>query len=108
MPADLTRLPEGVGVALYRIAQEALANAARHAPRAQTVLAIEITDGLVRLGAETTGPVAGPAADPGRSRYGLLGMRERAVALGGDLVAGPTAEGWRVRCQLPLDAEERR
>jgi signal transduction histidine kinase len=108
MPADLTRLPEGVGVALYRIAQEALANAARHAPRAQTVLAIEIDDGLVRLGAETTGPVAGPAADAGRSRYGLLGMRERAVALGGDLVAGPTHEGWRVSCRLPLDAEARR
>ena len=42
---DLARIAPGVGVALYRIAQEALANAARHAPRARTVLDLEVADG---------------------------------------------------------------
>jgi signal transduction histidine kinase len=104
---DLTRVSTVVGVALYRIAQEALANAARHAPRASTVLGLELTDRQVRFVAETSGPAdAGPAADPQRPRYGLIGMRERAVALGGEFAAGPTAEGWRVTCRLPLRADE--
>jgi signal transduction histidine kinase len=94
-----------VGVALYRIAQEALANAARHAPRAQTVLGLELADRQVRLVAETSGAAsAASAIDLERPRYGLIGMRERATALGGDLVAGPTPDGWRVSCRLPLSA----
>jgi signal transduction histidine kinase len=100
---DLARVSTGVGVALYRIAQEALANAARHAPRARTVLGVELTDRQVRLVAETSGPARhAPAADPERPRYGLIGMRERAAALGGDFSAGPTSDGWRVSCRLPL------
>jgi signal transduction histidine kinase len=105
---DLSRVPQGIGVALYRIAQEALANAARHAPRARTVLGLELADGQVRLVAETSGPVvSSPAIEPERPRYGLIGMRERATALGGELTAGPTAEGWRVSCVLPLDTADR-
>jgi len=104
---DLSLVPQTVGVAVYRIAQEALANAARHAPRARTLLELELTDGQVRLVAETTGPVTGPATDGERPRYGLVGMRERAVALGGEISAGPTPEGWRVSCRLPLAASER-
>jgi signal transduction histidine kinase len=104
---DLTRTSAAVGVALYRIAQEALANAARHAPRAQTVLGLELTDRQVRLVAETSGPAdAPPAADPERPHYGLIGMRERAAALGGDFAAGPTPDGWRVSCRLPLKVND--
>src|SRR5262245_850726 len=103
---DLDRVPQSVGVAVYRIAQEALANAARHAPGARTVLELELAGGQVRLLAETRGPIATPATDPERPRYGLVGMRERAVALGGELAAGPTADGWRVSCRLPLAASE--
>jgi signal transduction histidine kinase len=100
---DLSRLPPGVGLALYRIAQEALANAARHAPRARTVLGLELANGRVTLVAETSGPlVAGSASERERPRYGLLGMQERATALGGELAAGPTPDGWRVRCELPV------
>jgi signal transduction histidine kinase len=98
---DLSRVPPGSGVALYRIAQEALANATRHAPRARTVLGVELEDGQVRLVADTVGPAA---ATPGRPGYGLIGMRERATALGGELAAGPTPDGWRVSCRLPLEA----
>jgi signal transduction histidine kinase len=104
---DISRIPPTVGVAVYRIAQESLANAARHAPRARTVLELELADGHVRLVAETSGPAAVHAKESERSRYGLVGMRERAVALGGELAAGPTPDGWRVSCRLPLSVNER-
>jgi signal transduction histidine kinase len=104
MRGDLARVAPGVGVALYRVAQEALANAARHAPHARTVLELELADGHIELVAETTGSLAvAPASDAQRPRYGLIGMRERATALGGEFVAGPTSEGWRVSCRLPLE-----
>ena len=103
---DLSQIPPGVGLALYRIAQEALANAARHAPRARTTLGLELRNGRVALLAETSGPVvAGSATARERPHYGLIGMQERATALGGEFAAGPTPEGWRVRCELPVDAE---
>jgi signal transduction histidine kinase len=104
---ELGGIDPGVGLALYRVAQEALANAARHAPHARTVLGVEISDGEAVLVAETTGPVAPtPPGEGERRRYGLVGMRERAAALGGELTAGPTVEGWRVRCRLPLGASD--
>ena len=107
MRGDHPAIAAGVGVALYRTAQEALANAARHAPRARTVLALEVGDGRACLIAETTGPTAAaPAGEPKRACYGLIGMRERASALGGELTAGPTPEGWLVTCTLPLEATD--
>ena len=56
---DLSDVDPGVGVAVYRIAQEALANAARHAPDARTVLGVTREGGLVLLDASTTGRLAG-------------------------------------------------
>ena len=100
MRGDLTAIDPRLGLAIYRIAQEALANAARHAPQAQTLLGVELGNRTVALMAETKGPVRTP--DNHRTGYGLIGMRERATALGGELEAGPTAEGWRVDCRLPL------
>lgn len=101
---DLGGIEPGVGLALHRIVQEALANAARHAPHARTVVEIEVGDAQVTLVANTVGPVmpVAPAADPERRSYGVIGMRERATALGGELNAGPTVDGWRVSCRLPL------
>ncbi|MGH2576159.1 MAG: sensor histidine kinase, partial [Actinomycetota bacterium] len=90
---DLSRTAQSVGVALYRIAQEALSNASQHAPRARTVLEIEVAEGWARLVATTSGPtVTGPASEPERPRYGLIGMRERVTALGGEFDAGPATE----------------
>jgi signal transduction histidine kinase len=107
LKGDLSQISRGVGVALYRIAQEALANAARHAPHARTVLGLELADGQVRLVAETSGPAGATApTDPERPRYGLIGMRERAAALGGDFAAGPTPDGWRVSCRLALEVND--
>ena len=100
----LSEIPPSVGAAVYRIVQEVLANAARHAPRARTLLELNLSDGHVSLLAETVGPVvAAPANEPQRRRYGLIGMRERATALGGEFAAGPTSDGWRVSCKLPLE-----
>lgn len=95
-----------VGVALYRIAQEALSNAAQHAPRARTVLELEVAERWAGLDATTSGPTRTESGEPERPRYGLIGMRERAVALGGDFDAGPTTEGWRVSCRIPFEAED--
>jgi signal transduction histidine kinase len=104
---DLSQIAPSVGVALYRITQEALANAARHAPQARTVLELEVAGGRASLLVESNGPAAtAPASEPERPRYGLTGMRERATALGGEFKAGPTPEGWRVSCQLPLQAKD--
>jgi signal transduction histidine kinase len=106
---DLSRLPPSVGLALYRIAQEALANAARHAPRARTKLELTLANGRVSLLAETSGPLAGGLpSERERPHYGLIGMRERATALGGDFAAGPTRDGWRVRCEFPVESEGNR
>jgi signal transduction histidine kinase len=101
---DLASIPPGVGVAVYRITQEALANAARHAPRAQTSLGLELTNGRVAIVAETTGPIvtSSSPSERERPRYGLIGMQERATALGGEFAAGPTPSGWRMSCQLPV------
>ena len=101
---DLSAIPPSIGAAVYRIVQESLANAARHAPSAPTVLALDLVDGHVSLVAQTAGPVlTAPTNEPVRRRYGLIGMRERATALGGEFSAGPTSEGWRVSCRLPLE-----
>jgi signal transduction histidine kinase len=102
MRGDLSSIPPSVGVAAYRITQEALANAARHAPRAQTSVGIESMNGRIAIVADTTGPLEASPADRQRPRYGLIGMQERATALGGEFTAGPTPSGWRVSCELPV------
>lgn len=96
---DLTGLPAGVQAGLYRVAQEAVTNAKRHARRATlidvTVVACsaEVRLGVVDDGAATTGGVPG---------YGLIGMAERVQLLGGTFHAGPGAEhGWLVTAVLP-------
>jgi signal transduction histidine kinase len=109
MQGDFSRISPPVGVALYRIAQEALANAARHAPRARTTISLELQDGRVALLADTLGPVVARShSEREQPHYGLMGMQERATALGGEFAAGPTPNGWRVRCELPLDGERSR
>lgn len=100
----LTRLPGPVDAALYRLAQEALTNAVRHA-RGATRVGIDVRrEGeVVRLRVSDDGHTEpGPAPEPG---FGLLGMTERAQLLGGSLRAGPAPEGgWVVEAVLPAEA----
>ncbi len=81
---DLSRIAPSVGVALYRITQEALANAAQHAPHAQTALEVEVGNGRASLIAETTGPTvpeaAGEATDRGTACSGCGSGRPRSAA----------------------------
>jgi signal transduction histidine kinase len=91
-----------VVLALYRIAQEALTNAAKHAPGAPASVELAFTPGAVRIvivNAEAVGPARADAGH--RGGYGLQGMRERVLLLGGVLEAGPSASGWRVEAKLP-------
>ena len=96
---DTARLPATTGLAVYRITQEALTNAVKHAPSAPTEIRLAVSPGEVTLTADSrTRP--GPAGDTG---LGVISMRERAESLGGSCEAGPGGRGWLVRARLPLN-----
>ncbi|MCW2542224.1 MAG: integral rane sensor signal transduction histidine kinase [Frankiales bacterium] len=98
---DIEEVPPNVGVALYRIAQEALHNAVRHAPAADVRVSVTVTDTAVALEVDSLGAESRPS-DPNRSHFGIIGMRERAAMIGAELEAGATPGGWRVRCLVPV------
>lgn len=92
-------LDETVGLATYRIVQESLANVARHASGASTHVAVEVQPANVTVEVVNE---RGAQLDPGDGHgSGLIGMQERAAALGGSFLAGPHGRGWRVRAVLP-------
>jgi signal transduction histidine kinase len=96
-----------VGTALHRIAREALANVARHAPGNRVELAVDVDEDVDEVRLVVADHGRAPAQSPANGHFGLVGMRERARALGGELDAGPTADGWRVEARLPLNAASR-
>ena len=99
---DIAGLPATTGLAVYRIAQEALTNAAKHAPGAPTDIRVRVSPGEATLTADTrAAPGRGPAADAGPG-LGVISMRERAESVGGSCEAGPGGRGWLVRARLPL------
>lgn len=120
--AELGRVPAGVGVCAYRIVQESLSNASRHAPGAAVTVSVDHDAGAVQLRV-ANGP-AGSNARSGHgnghghqnerrhghedghehgSGHGLTGMHERVALLGGSLSAGPTpVGGFVVSAVLPL------
>jgi signal transduction histidine kinase len=96
-------LPFGVDVAAFRIVQEALTNVTRHAGEATATVRVSYGERDLSLQIDDDG--RGPATDGAvRTGKGIMGMRERVGALGGELQAGPRPEGgFRVRARLPLD-----
>jgi signal transduction histidine kinase len=103
-PSAPERVPPGAGVCAYRIIQEALSNAGRHAPGAPVTVSVRQDPDSVTLEV-TNGPgvPSGPRANGHRPGHGLAGMRERAELLGGSLSAGPApGGGFAVSAQLPL------
>jgi signal transduction histidine kinase len=101
MPDSACLVPPGVGLAAYRIVQESLSNAARHAPGARISVLIESEPSFVRISV-TNDPPAGPPPEADGTGHGLAGMRERAALLGGELSAGPeSGGGFAVRALLP-------
>jgi len=97
-------LPDGVDLSAYRIVQEALSNAMRHAPGSHVKvhvgyrpdgLALEVRNDVARR--RPSHPVGGG--------HGIIGMRERAAMLGGSLDAGPTEDGgFQVTAVLPMSS----
>ncbi|MFF2274595.1 sensor histidine kinase [Agromyces sp. NPDC058126] len=116
---DAVALPRVADVSAYRVLQESLSNALRHAPgsavavrvaRSPQTVVVEIENG--RPGAEANGP---GQAHGGQARshdgveapsggHGLVGLRERLAMAGGAFAAGPTAAGgWLVRAEFPVE-----
>jgi signal transduction histidine kinase len=104
MPRDTADVPPGVGLTAYRIVQESLSNAGRHAPGARISVVVEQEPRYVQLTVKNGPPATGqPRADG--TGHGLAGMRERVALLGGELAAGPEADGgFAVRAVLPAPA----
>jgi signal transduction histidine kinase len=93
-------LSTGVQLAVFRLVQEGITNAVKHAPRA-TRLQVSIRRGQedLRVVVDDNG---GTGVQPGAFGHGLIGMRERVALHDGRLFAGPTSSGWRVSAWLPL------
>jgi len=115
---DLERVPPTTGLAMYRVVQESLANAAKHAPGAAVDVDVRVCQGLFGLGPMfgligrpvgrvdvqvTNGPAAcEPSPPQPGGGLGIVGMKERVVALGGRVDVGPEGNGWRVFAHLPV------
>lgn len=107
---DFDSLPSGLRRTLYRMAQEALANAARHSGADTARLCLTVTEGEVFLDISDQGRGFDPSIALSRSRnrehFGLRGIQERARALGGhcEIISQPGA-GTRVIINLPVDGQ---
>jgi signal transduction histidine kinase len=99
---SLDDLPAGIDVSAYRIVQEALTNALKHAGPARAT--VQITRGEHELAIEVSDDGRGQAS-AGPAGHGLVGMRERVAVYGGRLEAGPRAQGagFALRVELPLE-----
>ncbi len=93
---DAGRLPATVGLAVYRILQEALTNVIRHAPGAPASARLVVSERAATLTVDSLGK---PGTGTG---HGVPGMRERAEAIGGSCSAGPSGAGWLVRASFPF------
>jgi signal transduction histidine kinase len=103
---DARSVPAGVGVSAYRIVQESLTNALKHADAAHVIVRLAWSPGCLRIEVTDDG---GGASVPGRTvagpigGTGLIGMRERVALVGGQIEAGPLPDGgYRVAAQLPF------
>ncbi|HEV2853918.1 MAG TPA: GAF domain-containing sensor histidine kinase [Thermoanaerobaculia bacterium] len=107
--ASAIPLPPAVEVGLYRIAQEALQNALRHANAARVKLRLEASPERARLTVEDDGRGFEIAERSTASRFGLVGMRERARLLGGSFqVESSPGAGTRITAEVPLPSRSRK
>ncbi|HYO20004.1 MAG TPA: histidine kinase [Dermatophilaceae bacterium] len=108
LSGEFDDLSPAVGAAIYRLAQESITNARRHARHAtQVTVAITGDADRVRLTVDDNGSSGAASRTP--AGFGLVGMHERAILLGGTFHAGPIAErGWRVEAILPRTGMPRR
>ncbi|MGH7492925.1 MAG: sensor histidine kinase [bacterium] len=101
--------PPAVEVGLYRIAEEALQNALRHAAAAHVTIRLEASPDKIRLTVQDNGrgfDMEGNSQGRASGRFGLVGMRERARLLGASFyVESTTGAGTRITAEVPLDAQ---
>ncbi|MEU8894910.1 histidine kinase [Nocardia sp. NPDC048505] len=97
---DLAAVTATVGLALYRIGQESLANIVKHADGATATVRLTVGAAEATLLVRNSLPLG--LSDRGDSGMGLSGMRQRAALLDGDVAAGPDDDGWSVYARIPL------
>ncbi len=96
------RLEPEVSLALYRVAQEALTNVVKHAPGANTEMDLAFADRQVSLSVINDLPLAnGSPLSTSGGGYGIQGIKERVLLLGGQVETGPTGSGWKVLVEVP-------
>jgi signal transduction histidine kinase len=104
----LAPLPAGVDLSAYRIVQEALTNAVKHAGPGRARVLVRYGEDDLRLRVVDEGRAGGPATAGGRAGVGLVGMRERVHLFGGELHAGPGPDGgFTVDARLPIRGQGR-
>lgn len=103
---DLDDLPAVISTTTYRIVQEALTNAAKHAPGAEIAVETGVVGQNVVVTVANGAPQRAYAdAPPAGFGWGIAGLRERVELLGGRLDAGPTADGgWLLQAMIPVNA----
>jgi signal transduction histidine kinase len=100
---DHRDIPPGVDLSAYRIIQEALTNVLKHAGPARATVRVDYGEDELTLSVTDTGTGTGSA---GGSGQGLVGIRERVAVVGGEVEAGPAADGgFVVRARLPYSVE---
>ncbi|MBT2227103.1 histidine kinase [Nonomuraea sp. NEAU-A123] len=104
---DPRPLPAPVGLAAFRIVQEALTNVSKHAPQATATVRIDYASDAVVVDVADDGE-SDPGGVSSGTGHGLIGMRERARSVGGTFVAGPVEDGgFRVHAVLPTSRKSR-
>ncbi len=106
LPSDLPPLQAEAALTLFRITQESLTNAAKHARASGVQVSLRLTDNEINLRIEDDGKGIAPERLQQPSSHGILGMRERLLQFGGQLSVEPGAEGrgTRVGATLPISA----
>ncbi|HEX8963708.1 MAG TPA: ATP-binding protein, partial [Rhodocyclaceae bacterium] len=104
VPADCPRLDEDRAMALFRIAQESLTNVARHAKAPWASVRLSVEDGCAVARIQDGGRGFAPSAGVGKT-FGLMGMRERALMLGGEVdIDSRPGDGTTVTARIPMTA----
>jgi len=99
---DAVPLPAGLDLTAYRLVQEGLTNALKHARADRAQVVVRYGDGEIEVEVADNGTGGGDGAGGG---HGLVGMRERVAVYGGELEAAPRPEGgFRLRATLPVEA----
>jgi signal transduction histidine kinase len=103
---DLEAVDPYAGLAAYRLVQEAITNAERHAPGSDVVVRVVRDADRLAVSVRNGPSDHGPRRVPGPGGTGLDGMRQRVGALGGTLSAGPDGDGWAVEGSIPLRRDD--